>query len=192
MGADPESFSGGAHCRWSSRTQSCEPPSLPICPQHNVSVLGTLVVEHWNLTIIRLSSIFMRAALLRSPMPELETSNVQAHMGRYAVWRIEAVDVAVFPSRAMPPAEMRLTDWGRDEAPKNNLNNSRNRTVRPTRVEVAIVPDQGHAPFATSPRGGDGRSCKAEASDLKPAYGNSCHRSERPTPAQAFQARSWH
>ena len=50
-------------------------------------------------------------------MPELETSNVQAHMGRYAVWRIEAVDVAVFPSRAMPPAEMRLTDWGRDEAP---------------------------------------------------------------------------
>ena len=96
----------------------CEPPSLPICPQHNVSVLGTLVVEHWNLTIIRLSSIFMRAALLRSPMPELETSNVQAHMGRYAVWRIEAVDVAVFPSRAMPPAEMRLTDWGRDEAPK--------------------------------------------------------------------------
>ena len=165
---------------------------MPICPQHNGSVLGTLVVEHWNLTIIRLSSIFMRAALLRSPMPELETSNVQAHMGRYAVWRIEAVDVAVFPSRAMPPAEMRLTDWGRDEAPKNNLNNSRNRTVRPTRVEVAIVPDQGHAPFATSPRGGDGRSCKAEASDLKPAYGNSCHRSERPTPAQAFQARSWH
>jgi len=82
--------------------------------------------------------------------------------------------------RANGPAAM--TDRGRDEA----------QSVRPTRVEVAIVPDQGHALFATSPRGGDGRSCKAEASDLKPAYGNSCHRSERPTPAQAFQARSWH
>src|SRR6516225_12223953 len=61
--------------------------------------------------------------------------------------------------RANGPAAM--TDRGRDEA----------QSVRPTRVEVAIVPDQGHALFATSPRGGDGRSCKAEASDLKPAYG---------------------